>query len=646
MIPLRAIALLLFIPQLTLAADQPSIRAKYVPHNPATAMAISEIAKTLVTGDKFGSLNFFKLSDPTVSANVSVAPFARLDYGFQSKIDSVIQCVGFSPDGSLVAAGSDENTVCVYEKSRDGYKFKKKLEGHSAPVTGLAFLSADRLVSCSVDGTLRVWEISSDKSKEVELESGPANALSIDASNKRFAIAHDEPAEISLWNTKTLTQSRVLQGHEAPIDVLSFSSDSRTLVSGDIDGVIKVWSTEKWEAIARWSTPGDELPIGIAHRNGTTQYDIAIESGIRCWDSSDKSVTDPFPNEKFKVLGVLSRTTGEVFYSISVNGRGIVLSGQYGEAAIEKLPIAPNGIVAPLSDGAHLVMAIPTANGRFFVKFKLNGPKPEVIWAQPMKTYNIRDSDVVWIYTGEEKPLAILSEREQWIEISPKDGTVTGTKSFEEISKYLKPPKWSDTRNTDGQIVLGKYVVDVKKSVAIAELGDSPEAAFVTADGGNVIVQPAYSNHHHLMIYDLRRKRVLKQGKGPVSINRFVALKSKYGVIASSDEGVVKYDVLKGKIDWKVPFNFQGREHTAGEHVSISADQKHCAVGFALVSSSNEGIIVVNIETGSPVGVFTVAGDVSQLQWFGNSKLLIRSGSGRSASFYLANINALKKVSD
>jgi WD40 repeat protein/tRNA A-37 threonylcarbamoyl transferase component Bud32 len=112
--------------------------------------------------------------------------------------DREVYAVAFSPDGSRVASGSEDETVRVWDTAR-GTRIAT-LQGHGDLVTSVAFSPAgDRIASTSEDGTVKVWDPDSgQETLSLRGQGGRAYCVAFSPDGQRLASANHD-GTITIW---------------------------------------------------------------------------------------------------------------------------------------------------------------------------------------------------------------------------------------------------------------------------------------------------------------------------------------------------------------------------------------------------------------------------------------------------------------
>jgi WD40 repeat protein len=118
--------------------------------------------------------------------------------------------VAFSPDGKILASGSNDYTIGLWDVT-SRQPLGEPLQGHSDAVIIVAFSPDGKiLASGSSDKTIRLWDVDS-----------------------RQPLG--EP----------------LQGHSDHVESVAFSSDGKTLASGSSDNTIRLWDVNPQSWVER-----------------------------------------------------------------------------------------------------------------------------------------------------------------------------------------------------------------------------------------------------------------------------------------------------------------------------------------------------------------------------------------------------------
>lgn len=158
-----------------------------------------------------------------------------------------VSCCAFSPDGALIATGSDDRKVKVFHQN-SGFCFVT-FSDHVAPITAVQFMpSGHALVSASLDGTVRAFDLVRYRCFRTLTAPSPVQfgCLAVDPGGEIIAAGTLDSFQIYVWSIKTGRLLDVLSGHEGPVSCLSFSpGEGGMLASGSWDRTVRTWDVYK-----------------------------------------------------------------------------------------------------------------------------------------------------------------------------------------------------------------------------------------------------------------------------------------------------------------------------------------------------------------------------------------------------------------
>ncbi|KAI1124256.1 WD40-repeat-containing domain protein [Nemania abortiva] len=190
-----------------------------------------------------------------------------------------ISSVTFSPDGTVIASASADNTIQLWSPTT-GECLLQALEGHTNSVRSVAFSPDGGVIaSGSNDKTIRLWSTTTGEC--LQTLNGHNNfVFSVTFSPDGAIIASQSEDAVRLCSSITGECLQTLEGHTDLVTSVAFSPDGTVIASGFKDRTIRLWST----------TTGEYLQALEGHTDWVTSVAFSPDGGVMASGSNDKTI--------------------------------------------------------------------------------------------------------------------------------------------------------------------------------------------------------------------------------------------------------------------------------------------------------------------------------------------------------------------
>ena len=341
--------------------------------------------------------------------------------GLTRNIDSI----AFSRDGTLVAAGSEDGTIAVWDVQNQ--ELLGTLSGSPNAVNALLFDPAGgHIISGSRDGSITIWDLATFKAIDTPLRSLGASissmlllpsgdllslALEMDrvvllnitgdpplgrnfqapdssgsnisfSPDGRFLASSAEFGDVVLWDAATGEQSGApFSGHQRQVSSLAFSPGGKQLITGAMDGTVIFWDVSTRRPLAPPGKAFNSPVWSMACSPDGKTIAAGSDARIILWDlSTRKRIGSPIASQKDRIWTLSFSHSGDDLASAGNNlvvniwnmRRQAAFIKALGSPAnrddFELMPVgaafSPDGALLASSTQGHTITLWNVKNGR------------------------------------------------------------------------------------------------------------------------------------------------------------------------------------------------------------------------------------------------------------------------------------------
>lgn len=281
-----------------------------------------------------------------------------------------VSAVQFSPDGNRLASGAGDDTIRVWDTA--SWKETATLRGHCGRVRGLAFAPDEaRLYSASLDGTVRAWDPRSRDTGGLRFAHAAANYAVAFSPDGALLAGAGYDGVLPVWDARTGERRASWDAHSPqPVCMTAWSPDGERLASCSWDKTARVFDRQSHKELYQighaagvgyvaWSPDGKTLATACNDHRAHL-WNAATGAAVRSFEGHEGRVNEVRFSSDGKQLATASGDKAARIWNVETGSCAQVLKDHRG--GVLSACFSPSGeyVATGAQDGAVRLWSVAT----------------------------------------------------------------------------------------------------------------------------------------------------------------------------------------------------------------------------------------------------------------------------------------------